>query len=120
MPPSKQRRRRRTATFTAAAFLAAAAGVGTVTPAAALTTETPLRAVSCPAADSWSTVKNSIDWLKVHTAPRASAPSVGQIPGGSRFHYHHNAVSHGFVCGYGYNGSTKVTGWVAASYLNWP
>jgi hypothetical protein len=64
------------------------------------------------------------DWLKVHTYASVSAPTVGQVPYGSYFHYCSssgtNAGGYYWVYGYGYNGSTKLTGWVVFNYLAHP
>jgi hypothetical protein len=74
--------------------------------------------------DSLTHVVTSIDWLRVHTSPGVSTPAVGQIPGGAAFHFcsssGQNAGGRYWVYGYGYNGSVKLTGWVAGEYLIWP
>ena len=74
--------------------------------------------------DSLTHVVTSIDWLRVHTSPGVSTPATGQIPGGAAFHFcsssGQNVGGHYWVYGYGYNGSIKLTGWVAGEYLIWP
>jgi len=79
-------------------------------------------AYSC-SIDSYSHVTGA-DWLRVHTSPGAGTPAVGQIPGGSGFHFcSRSSTKSGpdyWVYGYGYNGSTKLTGWVDSRYLAGP
>jgi hypothetical protein len=74
--------------------------------------------------DSYTHVLSSVDWLRVHTSPGVSTPAVGQIPGGSGFTFcsssGRQSGGHYWVYGYGYNGSVRVTGWVAGDYLIWP
>lgn len=69
--------------------------------------------------DKWGTV--TADWLRVHTSYSASSPSVGQIPRGNIFHFCSSSGTwnggYHWVYGYGYNGSTKLTGWVDSEYL---
>lgn len=79
-------------------------------------------AITCPEGSGTTgstTVKSSVDWLRVHISPSVSAPAVGQLPGGAMFHLS-GAASNGFACGYGKNGSTTVSGWASSSYLNFP
>jgi hypothetical protein len=79
-------------------------------------------AASCTASGGYSTVK-SADWLRVHTTHSASSTSIGQLPRGARFTYCNGEVLSGGIdwqYGYGYNGSTKLTGWVDSGYLAHP
>lgn len=82
-------------------------------------------AVTCPGSfDSATHVQPSVDWLRVHTSPSATSAAIGQIPGGAAFTFSSSSGtvvgSTAWYCGYGYNGSTKLTGWVDGAYLNWP
>ncbi|MEU6402605.1 hypothetical protein [Streptomyces sp. NPDC046985] len=82
-------------------------------------------AVTCPGSLNNSThVQTSVDWLKVRTGPSTSNTAIGEIPGGAAFYFSSSSGTqsggHYWVCGYGYNGSTKLTGWVAGEYLVWP
>ncbi|MEU5366837.1 SH3 domain-containing protein [Streptomyces sp. NPDC005925] len=65
-----------------------------------------------------------MDWLKVRTGPSVSYSSIGQLPGGASFTFSSSsgtsAGGYYWGCGYGYNDSTKLTGWVAGDYLVWP
>lgn len=74
--------------------------------------------------DSVTHVQQSTNWLRVHTSPAVGAPAVGQLPGGARFDFCSSSGTtsggHYWVYGFGYNGSTKLTGWVAGEYLVWP
>lgn len=74
--------------------------------------------------DSYTHVENNIDWLRVHTSPGVEAPVVGQIKGGSGFCFDGKSGTtvggEYWVNSYGYNGSTKVAGWVDGRYLVWP
>jgi hypothetical protein len=85
--------------------------------------QAPAQAYTCTV-DSWSQV--GVDWLKVHTQPTVTSTAVGQVPYGSQFHYcsssGRTAGGYWWVYGYGYNGSTKLTGWVVGStpYLAHP
>lgn len=108
------------------AALAGSAAVALTTLAGVSTLGTGPASASCPT--SWSTVQNA-DWLKVHTKPGTTTPVVGQLQDGTRFTYIVNsscevqgANANGLYWeyGYGYNGSTKLTGWVAAEYLAHP
>jgi hypothetical protein len=69
-------------------------------------------------------VSPSVDWLKVHSTYGTSAPTVGQLKSGTQFCITSNShpVKNGYswTYGYGYNGSTKLTGWVAAEDLIYP
>ena len=60
----------------------------------------------------------------MHTQASTSSSSVGQLPRGAIFHFcsssEHSSGGHFWVYGYGYNGSKKLTGWVAGEYLAWP
>jgi hypothetical protein len=65
----------------------------------------------------------SADWLKIHTQHSLSSAVVGQIPRGAAFCILRNAVrqdGHYWQYGYGYNGSTKVTGWAVTDYFIYP
>jgi len=74
--------------------------------------------------DSITHVQSDVDWLRVHTSPGVTTPAIGQIPGGARFDFCSSSGTtvggHYWVYGFGYNGSTKLTGWVAGEYLIWP
>jgi hypothetical protein len=65
-----------------------------------------------------------VDWLKVHTTPGTTTPAIGQLRDGAQFCVTGTTVpvrnGHPWQYGYGYNGSTKLTGWVAADYLIYP
>ncbi|MGI5226549.1 hypothetical protein [Actinoallomurus sp. CA-142502] len=67
---------------------------------------------------------NGADWLLVHTSPSTSAPRVGELPYGAQVKFCSSSYTSGsgyvFVYGYGYNGSTKVTGWMVTAYLAFP
>ena len=69
--------------------------------------------------DSWGGV--TADWLRVHVSPGVNTSAVGQVPYGTQFHYcSSSGTSSGgiyWVYGYGYNGSTKVTGWADYDYI---
>lgn len=82
-------------------------------------------AVTCPGSiNSYTHVLTSVDWLKVRTGPSTSNTAIGEIPGGAGFHFSSSSGKesggHYWVCGYGYNGNTKLNGWVAGEYLLWP
>ncbi len=92
--------------------LAGTTDAGAVTPAAAPCT-----------IDTYGHVQ-LVDWLKVHTSPGITTPAVGQLKDGATFHHCTSDVKivggRGWVYGYGYNGSTKVTGWVDGDYITGP
>lgn len=73
-------------------------------------------AYACP-----DSVKVTADWLKVHTSPGLSTPVVGQLPKGATFcllsRNYPYADGYFWAHGYGYNGSTKLTGHVVSRYL---
>jgi hypothetical protein len=73
--------------------------------------------------DSFTHVQGA-DWLRVHTSPGIGTPGVGQIKGGSGFCFSSGSGTHVdgkyWVYGYGYNGSTQLTGWVDGEFLVWP
>ncbi|NYJ74075.1 hypothetical protein [Allobranchiibius huperziae] len=73
--------------------------------------------------DSYGAVQTA-DWLKVHRSPSTSSGTVGQVKRGTLFHYcsssGRSGGGHYWVYGYGYNGSKKLTGWVASEYLAHP
>ncbi|HJP73374.1 MAG TPA: hypothetical protein VJ914_03850 [Pseudonocardiaceae bacterium] len=97
--------------------LAVTTGIADAAPAAPA-----IAAASCTSNGSWSTVE-SADWLRVHTTHSATSPSIGQIPRGARWYYCNGEVISGGIdwqYGYGYNGSTKLTGWVDSGYLAHP
>jgi hypothetical protein len=98
---------------------------------AAPATAAPLRAgAPAPAATtscSATTAKVTADWLRVHTNHSVSSPVVGQVPYGSYWHYcagtsgaWDSTHTYYWIYGYGYNGSTKLTGWVDSEYLLGP
>lgn len=107
------------------------AAVGAV--AAGLSTLVGLATVGAAPANAsgctyYSHVINA-DWLRVHTKPGISTSVVGQLPKGALFCYitnsagqiqGANADGYYWEYGYGYNGSTKLTGWVDAEYLAHP
>lgn len=66
----------------------------------------------------YSTVETA-DWLRVHTGRSTSSPAVGQLPRGARFCFLEQPSGR-WIHGFGYNGSTKLTGYVDGSYLAWP
>lgn len=108
------------------AALAGSAAVALTTLVGVSVLDATPASATCPT--SWSTVQNA-DWLKVHTKPGTSTPVVGQLKLGTRFTYIVNsscgvqgATANGLYWeyGYGYNGTTKLTGWVAAEYLAHP
>ncbi|MFF3753178.1 hypothetical protein ACFYYH_22370 [Streptomyces sp. NPDC002018] len=107
-----------------AAALAAAALSLAVVPAAHATPASTISAVTCPGSlSSYTHVLTSVDWLKVRTGPSTSNTAIGQLAGGAAFYFSSSGVQSGghyWVCGYGYNGGTKLTGWVAGEYLLWP
>jgi hypothetical protein len=108
----------------AAAITAAAIGsfAFTTVDANAATAASLAPAATCTANGSWSTVR-SADWLRVHTTHSASSTAIGQLPRGARFNYCNGTVDSGgteWQYGYGYNGSTKLTGWVDSGYLDHP
>ena len=85
----------------------------------------PAHASGC----TYYTHVQNADWLRVHTKPGLSTSVVGQLPDGAQFCYITNsagqiqgATADGIYWeyGYGYNGSTKLTGWVDAAYLAHP
>lgn len=102
----------------AAAGIVAISGITSAAPAASAT---PL---FCDTNDQYWYFTVTADWLLVHTSAGTSTPAVGQVPHGSVFCARAggtyikivNGVS--FRYGYGHNGSTKLTGWVDASYLS--
>ena len=107
-----------------------ALAVGTVS-AAALTVVAPLTAAAQPLFTCVSSVTSpeanvspTVDWLKVHTKPGTTTPAIGQLKSGAQFcitsNSHPVANGHPWAYGYGYNGSTKLTGWVAADDLIYP
>jgi len=89
---------------------------------AASATAMPSRDGAAPSAYACVyTVKVTADWLKVHTSPGLSTPVVGQLPRGATFcllSLKESYVDGYFWAhGYGYNGSTKLTGYVVDQYL---
>ncbi|MFJ2717982.1 hypothetical protein ACIQMV_30330 [Streptomyces sp. NPDC091412] len=108
----------------AVAFAAAALSLTTVPAAHAAPAGVISAAVTCPGPlSNYTHVLSSVDWLKVRTGPSTSNTAIGQLPGGAAFYFSPSGVQSGghyWVCGYGYNGSTKLTGWVAGEYLLWP
>ncbi|MCD0484889.1 SH3 domain-containing protein [Streptacidiphilus sp. ASG 303] len=108
----------------AVAFSAAALSLTAVPAAHAAPANAVTAAVTCPGSlSNYTHVQSSVDWLKVRTGPSTSYAAVGQLPGGAAFTFSSSGVQSGghyWVCGYGYNGSTKLTGWVAGEYLVWP
>jgi len=111
----------------AAAGIAATALAFTASPALAAA-EPASQAVYQPAysctIDSLTHVVSNIDFLRVHTAPGVGTPAIGEIPGGSAFHFCSSSYTSAgglvWVYGYGYNGSVKLTGWVTTEYLLFP
>lgn len=101
----------------------AAAAIGSLAFTTGIATAAPAApAASCTTNGSWSTVETA-DWLKVHTTHSATSASVGQIPRGAKWYYCNGEVISGGIdwqYGYGYNGSTKLTGWVDSGYLAHP
>jgi hypothetical protein len=101
-------------------------GAGAVLVPATMATAAPRPAVapaySCTF-DSTTHVSGA-DWLLVHTSPSTSAPRVGQLPNGAQVHFCSSSYTNGggyvWVYGYGYNGATKVTGWMVTKYLTFP
>lgn len=61
-------------------------------------------------------VIGTVDWLLVHTARSLSSPARGQIPGRSCW-YDTGDGTENWRQGFGYNGSTKVPGYVDAHYI---
>ncbi|MFB9831669.1 hypothetical protein [Actinoallomurus acaciae] len=107
--------------------LVVAAGAVLIPGAAAAAAPTPASQVAAPAYsctyDSITHV-SGVDWLLVHTSPSTSAPRVGQLANGAQVHFCSSSFTNGggyvWVYGYGYNGSTKVTGWMVTNYLVFP
>jgi hypothetical protein len=62
-----------------------------------------------------------VDWLRVHSSPGVDAPAVGQLKAGTAVCYNpfgsQQKDGYAWNKGYGYNGSTKVTGWMVSNYL---
>ncbi len=77
----------------------------------------PGEARACPIDYQASGHIRGVDWLRVHTAPKASAPSVGQLKRGAHVCYQPTGDNGGWVKGYGYNGSTRVFGWMVSGYI---
>ncbi|MFC0546183.1 hypothetical protein [Kutzneria chonburiensis] len=103
---------------------AAAAALGAVVVTAPIASASPAAGPAFACGQSYTHVRSSIDWLRIHTSPGVNTPAVGQIPGGSGFCF--NSASGRtvggiyWVDGYGYNGSTRVSGWADGEYLIWP
>ena len=79
-------------------------------------------ATSCTPSGGSSTVAHA-DWLRVHTSHSITSPSVGQIRYGATWTYCNGEALSGGIdwqYGFGYNGSTKLTGWVDSGYLAHP
>jgi hypothetical protein len=106
-------------TVTVVALGAALAGAIAVAPPAMARSSAGMQPAYTCSIDSASDV--AADWLRVHTQPSATSPAVGQLPYGARFHYCASSATRSggytWVYGYGYNGSTKLTGWVVYGYL---
>jgi uncharacterized protein YgiM (DUF1202 family) len=93
-------------------------------PVTAATAEPATLAAAPCAIDSTSTVVHA-DWLLVHTKPSSTSPSVGQLKGGAAVHFCSSYFVNfsgqwAWTYGYGYNGSTKVTGYMYDRYLAGP
>jgi hypothetical protein len=107
-------------------LIAAAVALGGATITAPIASASPVAnagpAFACT--QSYTHVRSSIDWLRIHTSPGVNTPAVGQIPGGSGFCFDSGSgrTVGGiyWVDGYGYNGSTRVSGWADGDYLIWP
>ncbi|WP_055588756.1 hypothetical protein [Peterkaempfera griseoplana] len=103
--------------------VATAALAFSASPALAASPAVMTPAYSC-SIDSLTHVESSVDFLRVHTSPGVGTPAVGEIPGGSAFHFcsgsFQSSGAYVWVYGYGYNGSVKLTGWVATDYLLFP
>lgn len=63
-----------------------------------------------------------VDWVRVRTNHSTSAGATGQLPRGAAVRYcaYSLTAEDGimWVYGYGYNGSTKLTGWMDVYYLS--
>jgi hypothetical protein len=105
--------------FAAAAALSAAA----ITAPIASASPTAIPAFTC-ASGQFTHVRSTIDWLRIHTAPGVNTPAVGQIRGGSEFCFTSSSDRYAdgayWYQGYGYNGTTKVSGWADGDYLIGP
>src|SRR5690242_18323014 len=69
-----------------AAGVATAALAFSASPALAASPAVMTPAYSC-SIDSLTHVESSVDFLRVHTSPGVGTPAVGEIPGGSAFHF---------------------------------
>jgi opacity protein-like surface antigen len=101
---------------------AAVAAAALAAPAVASATTVQPLAFSCSSSYGTAHVY-SADWLKIHTQHSLSSAVVGQIPRGAAFCILRNAVyqdGHYWQYGYGYNGSTKLTGWAVTDYFIYP
>ncbi|TDQ00864.1 hypothetical protein [Labedaea rhizosphaerae] len=110
--------------FIVAAVATAAAAALAVPAVASAATVQPVQPLAFSCSSSLGTAHvYSADWLKIHTQHSLSSAVVGQIPRGAAFCILRNAVyqdGHYWQYGYGYNGSTKVTGWAVTDYFIYP
>jgi hypothetical protein len=100
------------------AVAAAAMGALTFTGIASAAPAAP--AASCTANGSWSTVNIAV---KVYASHSTTSKLIGTVARGATWHYCNGEVLIGttdWQYGYGYNGSTKLTGWVDSSHLAHP
>jgi hypothetical protein len=98
----------------AAAAVSALAFTGTASAAPAAP------AASCTTNGSWSTVNTAV---KVYSSHSTTSTLVGTVPRGAKWYYCNGEELIGNIDwqhGYGYNGSTKLTGWVDSSHLAHP
>ncbi len=62
--------------------------------------------------------------VKVHKTSHLSSTAVGQLNKGARFNLCSDSYpthdGYTWAYGYGYNGKTKLTGWVVTKYLSFP
>ena len=99
----------------------AAAAIGSLAFTTGIAAAAPAApAASCTANGSWSTVETAV---AVHTTHSATSSTIGTVPKGARWTYCNGEVFSGGIdwqYGYGYKGSTKLTGWVDSSHLAHP